>query len=373
MEKLIAIGLGIIGQIFIIKYVFFKTLRLKSFHTKQIYDLIKSSNGLKFIINESIIEKENEQPTEFSGFFKIKKHPPFYLTQTERLLTAGYQSKESIGSITFFRWNSTKIKKIFSFDEEENTEIQIYIQEGYSVNYLGNIPKDKDIKINPLVSQIENDILRMEKGEINKTSSLLYGPPGNGKTTVIRDLAKKYGYRIYFVNFNNQLKNSEILAGLSYIPERSFVVFEDFDSVFNKRICTSFEKPTFSFDVILNSLDGIYNNYNKMVFFITANDISKIDSSITDRNSRMKWKILFDNPTRETIFDILKDIEVTDLCDGLNLDNIYFIEDLLKTKGKTYTIKWLIDNINQIKLQQSEYKTLFAPVLQDEQKSEKTF
>jgi hypothetical protein len=348
LKSLIVWGMGIFSQLFIIKYLFIKTIRLKNSQIKHIHDITIKNNGFKFIINETVVDKENEHMMEFSGVFKLKNLPPFYFFFGERLLTAGYSSKEDIGSITYFRWNNKQIKNLIKninnnkiFLEER---LNIYTIEGDNFAYLGSINKNNHLKIKSCVSPVENDIIRMEKGEIVKTSALLYGEPGNGKTTAIRELAKKYGYNIYFVSFNKDLKNVSILSGLSYVHDKSFIVFEDFDSVFNKRDVLNFEKPNFTFDSILNSLDGIYNNYNKVCFFITCNDINKIDDAIKNRPSRMKHKIYFTNPTKEEIFEILKDYQLTELAYGLNTDQIYMIKDMLLIQNKEYIIKYINEN-----------------------------
>jgi Cdc6-like AAA superfamily ATPase len=349
IKELLVYGIGLLSQIFIIKYLFIKTIRLKSSQIKHLYDITIKINGFKFIFAESIIDKENESPIEFSGLFKLKANPPFYFSCGERLLTAGYRSKEDFGSISYFKWNDKKIKELINKAKNIAVDyIYIYISEGSDCSYLGRIMrsnKDNEIKMRSIASSLENDIIRMEAGELNKTSALLYGEPGNGKTTIIRELAKKYGYNIFFVSFNKEISNREILKGLSYVDDKTFVIFEDFDSVFNKREVLNFEKPNFTFDAILNSLDGIYNNYNKIAFFMTANDINKIDDSIKNRPSRMKHKIIFSNPTKEEIIDILQDEYLSILCVGLNMDEVFLVKDL----SERHDYEYVVNYINKIK------------------------
>ncbi len=331
IKEIFLFTIGYLTQIFFIKHLFVKSIRLKSKQIKFLYDTVLKEEGKKFIINETILDNENETPVLFSGFFKLKKLPFFYISFGERLFTAGWTAKDVIGEITYFRWHDKSIKNLIK-NSKIKDEINIYILTGDRGVHLGSIKKeneiDKEIKIRSFVKPLEDDIIRLEKGEIKKTSSILYGEPGNGKTTAIRELAKKYGYNIYFVTFDKEVKNADIIQGLSYVADKSFIIFEDFDSVFDKREVLNFEKPNFTFDAILNSLDGIYNNYNKIVFFMTANDISKIDTSLKDRPSRMKHKIIFTNPTIDEINDILKDDELSEQCLGFNMDEIFLIKDM---------------------------------------------
>ena len=57
----------------------------------------------------------------------------------------------------------------------------------------------------------------------------------------------------------------------------------------------------FTFDTILNSLDGVYNSYDKTVFIMTANDIEKVDSSLKCRPSRFKIVREFPNPNKDIV------------------------------------------------------------------------
>jgi len=59
--------------------------------------------------------------------------------------------------------------------------------------------------------------------------------------------------------------------------------------------------PKFTFDTILNSLDGVYTSFDKTIFILTANDIEKVDESLKHRPSRFKIVREFPNPNTETI------------------------------------------------------------------------
>ena len=69
---------------------------------------------------------------------------------------------------------------------------------------------------------------------------LLHGPPGSGKTSFIQALAGSLSYDICVLNLSERgLADDKLFHLLSNAPERSFVLIEDVDAAFNKRVQTS--------------------------------------------------------------------------------------------------------------------------------------
>lgn len=69
---------------------------------------------------------------------------------------------------------------------------------------------------------------------------LLYGPPGSGKTSFIQALAGSLSYDICLLNLSERgLGDDKLTHLLSNAPERSFVLIEDVDAAFNKRVQTN--------------------------------------------------------------------------------------------------------------------------------------
>jgi mitochondrial chaperone BCS1 len=69
---------------------------------------------------------------------------------------------------------------------------------------------------------------------------LLHGPPGSGKSSFIQALAGSISYDISLLNMSERgLQDDKLIMLLSKTPERSFVLIEDIDAAFNKRVQTS--------------------------------------------------------------------------------------------------------------------------------------
>lgn len=69
---------------------------------------------------------------------------------------------------------------------------------------------------------------------------LLHGPPGSGKTSFIQALAGSLSYNICVLNLSERgLTDDKLNHLLGLVPERSFILLEDVDSAFSRRVQTS--------------------------------------------------------------------------------------------------------------------------------------
>ena len=99
---------------------------------------------------------------------------------------------------------------------------------------------------------------------------------------------------------------------------------EDFDNYFDGRECLmKNDQVKFTFDAFINALDGIHNDYRQVIFAMTANDITKIDESLTKRPSRFKFVREFGPPSDDVRRKILKDEDKIEKTRGLSLDQVF--------------------------------------------------
>jgi hypothetical protein len=93
--------------------------------------------------------------------------------------------------------------------------------------------------------------------------------------------------------------------------------------------------PKFTFDTILNSLDGVYTSFDKTIFILTANDIEKVDESLKHRPSRFKIVREFPDPNTETVNRFIPE-PWNKYVKGVNFDQLIRLAEF-KNQGYTLT------------------------------------
>lgn len=332
------------GVFLFLKYVIFVDIRLDNSIGKDILKHIKNKKHI--ILNEELNIKESV-PNIFSCLTMIDKFP-IYFSRDERLLTAGWRGVENITVIKTFRFFNKKLKKRIKEIILADGSININVVGSYGYSKLGEI-SSKNI-MEPLLEKehyadIESDIQQLMNGDIEKSGMLLHGLPGNGKTRLIKYLSLKYKMDVAIITFNADYTNEDILYLFSEIPNKSIVLMEDFDSVFDKRTCLiQNENIKFTFDGILNAFDGLWSSDKNLFYCITCNDIDKIDDSIKSRRGRVKFIREIKNPSLNIREKILGDKLIAEKTEGLSLDKIFYFKSQLDS-GFEYD--YIIKNINR--------------------------
>lgn len=204
----------------------------------------------------------------------------------------GYKAEEQIKALIQDATNKYS-------DEKEDDQVIVYTMADYSdfankmnvlkpksisdLIYSGNTGKDL---LSDVTRFLESEQWYLDRSITYKRSYLFYGDPGTGKSTMIQSLAKELGWDIFVVDLSNFLNNADKLNRLfKAIPQNCFLVFEDVD-----RVLGDPEKvKLLNLSTLLNALDGPYTR-NGSIIFMTANDISKVDSAIF-RDGRIDVKL----------------------------------------------------------------------------------
>lgn len=316
ISNIIALGASVFTIWTVFRYFILIEIRIDENSFKILYDKLKEKN--KILIEEEFTH-EKKYPIVFSAICFLEQCPWFYVSHQERLFTAGWVTKDYVSKVVLFRNKYKKFKEFLQSCHKKNTNIPVDILIPYASDKIGHIKKYPDpIVENDLCFDFEQDII-----DKNKTSAIFYGNPGNGKTTFIKYIACKYNLPIKIITFSPEWSNYELLLLFSQIPNDCIVLFEDFDNYFHGRKCVIGEDNKnikFTFDVILNALDGIYNTYENVIFIMTVNDISKVDISLKERPGRFKYVIEFQNPSVKLLEKLFENPENANRVNGMNLD-----------------------------------------------------
>lgn len=225
-----------------------------------------------------------------------------------------------------------------------NNNIRIHIVIKSRWSKLNNIRKrsldtvflnNKNKIVDDLKIFMESENLYNKHGIKFKRNYLLYGPPGSGKTSLITALASKYNLDIFMLNLSAINDDNEFIKLISKLPERSLLVLEDIESLFDS-INNRQSKTNITFSTILNTLDGFATKH-RLITFLTTNHKDKLDSALL-RPGRIDFIMEFKYATKNQLNDMYNNY--------FDDNNFSVIWNTIKTKKITTAAfhKFLFDN-----------------------------
>lgn len=301
------------------------SVRVRGLHAAVLFDLVYADARKWIVRNEwtdSNIPGVYECYARLNGMF-------LYLSISERELRTGGLAIDNVAIVTLARWNAKKlynliVKKISKIDNK----IPIYLSRSWGSDKLGVIGIPDSIP-QPYIDKTDYEEIDEEMRRVfvdcdkDKTGIILHGAPGNGKSFLVRHFAFKYKIPIHIIAFSSKYENADIITMFGRLDGPAIVLFEDFDNYFDKR------KPcvetVFSFDALLNVLDGNFTTYEKVAFFMTANDIEKIDPALRYRPSRFRFAKHICDPDYAMRLEIFGTPEYAEKTEGFSLDAILII------------------------------------------------
>lgn len=296
----------ILSFLVFVKHLFIYNLRLNQNLSLKFKEYIENKKTLV------LKEDRGSQDRDFLCYSMINKHP-IKFEMSERLLQAGFGSSTDVVSyITCFRFSRKYILKLINKidSEKKQDSIPVYLMQPWDSEKIGsiNIPdrlEEPFIK-ESLYKSIDLEIKKLVSGnsKSNKVGFLLYGLPGNGKTWLIKHFALKYKLPINIFSLTQDYNNHKIIRAFGNIDKPCVILMEDFDSYFDGRAPTD-KQAQYTLDSILNVIDGVYNSYSNVVFFMTANNIDRIDTAIKDRPGRFRIVENIGCPDEQTICKIM--------------------------------------------------------------------
>lgn len=182
-------------------------------------------------------------------------------------------------------------------------------------------------KVNLIVNKnlkqtVQNFFENPAEGRKNKLGILVYGAPGNGKTTDIMEIAHlcaSMKIYMFFIDAKSDLDQLEDIRGLLQ-NERTVFVLEEM----TERLRTQ------SLETLLTFLDG-ETSWENSVTIASTNYPEEFPANLVDRPGRFEQFIEYKNPTREQIVELakafgIKEDAVTSLIgQDLSFDYISFM------------------------------------------------
>lgn len=116
----------------------------------------------------------------------------------------------------------------------------------------------------------------VDRGIPYRRGYLLYGKPGNGKSSAVFALASSLGLDICILSLSKpNFSDDDLHTLMSSLPKNAILLIEDIDCIFNQR--DTEYKVTFS--GLLNAIDGVAASEGR-VLIMTTNHVEKLDAAL---------------------------------------------------------------------------------------------
>jgi SpoVK/Ycf46/Vps4 family AAA+-type ATPase len=273
---------------------------------KSIY--ITYKNQYIYIDIEEDKKEEKNNPSYFHGFENRNIGNNIIFSSKLKVLEIKNFIDDLIKKTDIYEHNTIKIHYINKMHYDKRKDFDVFwdsfeIKTNKELKYVFTSNDVKSNFIDNIQEFLNNELFYKKRGLPYKTSFLLHGPPGCGKTSIIRSISNEYKLPIFVMHMadlKNHHVNSLLLEMRKIVrdSEKYIVLLEDFDrvieSLFGKKKNYNYNpyahpheydyesnsansKNELTMDCILNFLDGIDESYGRITL-ITANNINSITS-----------------------------------------------------------------------------------------------
>lgn len=139
-------------------------------------------------------------------------------------------------------------------------------------------------------------------GRLWKKVCLLFGPPGTGKSSIVRALAGEFRLNLYNLIVNKEMTSLDFSTLLGGVPTKSIVLLEDVDGLFDGRESTH----NINISSMLNVLDGV-NTPEGILLILTTNRLHKLDPALV-RPGRIDFRAEIGYPRPEHFAQYLAEV-----------------------------------------------------------------
>jgi hypothetical protein len=169
-----------------------------------------------------------------------------------------------------------------------------------------------DIK-NDLAEFLSSEAEYVKRGMPWHRGYLFEGPPGTGKTSVVKAMAEHFGLDLWYAPLNDLDKDSNLLQLIAEVTPNSLLLLEDIDLVLaatDRSDSRSALKAQITPQGLLNALDGVSTPHG-LLTVMTTNHVEKLDPAIrrpgrVDRFEHMGY-LTYEQASR--LFEIFYGVE----------------------------------------------------------------
>ena len=151
-------------------------------------------------------------------------------------------------------------------------------------------PETKEQVISTIEGFLNNKQFYLDNKIPWKRGMLLLGPPGTGKTSIIKTIMSVYNFKPITIPPQSDLASLQEAFAYAKTQSPALLYIEDLDSMM--------ASGAIDMSAFLNLLDGV-SSANGFFIVATANDPKKLKSSILERPSRFDRKFEIKLPTEE--------------------------------------------------------------------------
>ncbi|MCI0684322.1 MAG: AAA family ATPase [Gemmataceae bacterium] len=127
---------------------------------------------------------------------------------------------------------------------------------------------------------------------------LLHGPPGNGKTSIVKAMAGELNMSVYLLMLSDpDISDNRVNDLLAKVPEKSILLLEDIDCAFIRRKRASGKDGGLTFSGLLNAIDGVASAEGRIIV-MTTNHIDRLDPALI-RPGRADVRLSIGNATAD--------------------------------------------------------------------------